>query len=33
MSGVGGMLTWVACLRGWHASMGAMGDAPTWVVC
>ena len=32
---MGGMLVWVAwaaCLRGWHANVGYVGDVPAWVM-
>ena len=27
VAGVAGVLAWVACLRGWHASVGGVGGA------
>ena len=33
MGGVGGMLAWVACLRGWRVSIGDMLTCVTWVAC
>ena len=27
------VLAWVACLRGWRASVGGVGGVLAWVVC
>ena len=33
VGGVGGMLAWVACYRGWRASVSDMATRVRWWVC
>ena len=33
VGGVGNVLVWVTCLRGWHASMGSVGGVLAWMAC